>query len=724
MMPRPIAAPRPRRTRSAFAGADVCEVAGLRLPTGARRVLFDDDVWVLSELVDAHRMITPAELVWDFVKIMNPAWMSVTKEILLAMMAPQHDAVIECPHAARTLRSPRTCYRYLTRLITWFNWLTAHGIDALEQVEQPLCERYLEEQSWSHPSHGLPRWKLDPDTLAAVPRAMQVLVLYKELLSADAYQDQFVPWNGRNPWQIVGGKPRGENAVQPVADALLQPLLATCLYLVEVVGPHIAAVEEARRRRATDRAAMPRARYTDLAVLQALCEEIRERGEPLPTISEGAGKRWAHHVGDPLQRLSWTHLVALAGFSEITDHAKPLLRPTLLGLADEVGLAGPWARGAQTIARYGSGELIPWTDPMDSSEARFMAGHVITACLVVTAALSGMRSSELLELSTGCRNPARATPGGGRRFRLAGRIIKGKKLGGVPDEWVVIEEVDRAAALAERITGGPKGAPLFSNVGVTPRLERLRSWLKSTGLGARWGLPEIPEGQCSARMLRRKLALSIAHRPGGLLAAKVALKHISVATTEGYAARPGGSQRLFLAEVEEAEEEHHLQLTVEAFRDAQAGRMPAGPGARSLIEAFTLVDAELQEAARTDPRVLEDDAHLESLLRKLAAALHIGPANFCWFRDPAKALCLKLAGTPDATKPLIGMCDSARCPQATHHPCHRPVWARQADTIEDFITNRRVAKGERKRLEPERARALRVVAEIDSAASAALVGAN
>jgi hypothetical protein len=36
-------------------------------------------------------------------------------------------------------------------------------------------------------------------------------------------------------------------------------------------------------------------------------------------------------------------------------------------------------------------------------------------------------------------------------------------------------------------------------------------------------------------MLRRKLALSIAHRPGGLLAAKVALKHISVATTEGYA---------------------------------------------------------------------------------------------------------------------------------------------------------------------------------------------
>jgi hypothetical protein len=84
-------------------------------------------------------------------------------------------------------------------------------------------------------------------------------------------------------------------------------------------------------------------------------------------------------------------------------------------------------------------------------------------------------------------------------------------------------------------------------------------------------------------MLRRTLALSITHRPGGFLAAKVGLRHISVATTEGCAARPGGSQRRFLAEVEEAEEEHHLQLTAQAFRGAQAGRMPAGPGARSLI---------------------------------------------------------------------------------------------------------------------------------------------
>ncbi len=47
-----------------------------------------------------------------------------------------------------------------------------------------------------------------------------------------------------------------------------------------------------------------------------------------------------------------------------------------------------------------------------------------------------------------------------------------------------------------------------------------------------------------------------------------------------------------------------------------------------------------------------------------AKTLHAGVGNYCWFSDPAKALCLKLAGTPDADEPLMGICDSARCPQA------------------------------------------------------------
>jgi hypothetical protein len=62
------------------------------------------------------------------------------------------------------------------------------------------------------------------------------------------------------------------------------------------------------------------------------------------------------------------------------------------------------------------------------------------------------------------------------------------------------------------------------------------------------------------------------------------------------------------------------------------------------------------------------------------------------------------------------MCDSARCPQATHHPCHRPVWAEHASKTKTFLgelgPTRRTEKA---RLQAEYDRAARVLAEIDAA---------
>jgi hypothetical protein len=45
----------------------------------------------------------------------------------------------------------------------------------------------------------------------------------------------------------------------------------------------------------------------------------------------------------------------------------------------------------------------------------------------------------------------------------------------------------------------------------------------------------------------------MAYRPGGVLATKIHLKHIAVATTEGYSSRPGGAQSELLAEVDKHE---------------------------------------------------------------------------------------------------------------------------------------------------------------------------
>ncbi len=63
------------------------------------------------------------------------------------------------------------------------------------------------------------------------------------------------------------------------------------------------------------------------------------------------------------------------------------------------------------------------------------------------------------------------------------------------------------------------------------------------------------------------------------------------------------------------------------------------------------------------------------------------------------------------------MCDSALCPQATHHQGHRPVWAEHAERTQTFIGQLgKTRTAERSRLRSDYDRALRVIAGIDAAA--------
>ena len=64
------------------------------------------------------------------------------------------------------------------------------------------------------------------------------------------------------------------------------------------------------------------------------------------------------------------------------------------------------------------------------------------------------------------------------------------------------------------------------------------------------------------------------------------------------------------------------------------------------------------------------------------------------------------------------MCDSARCPQATHHEVHRPVWVEHAERTKTFLGQLgKTRTGERDRLTGDYNRALRVIADIDTAAN-------
>ena len=62
------------------------------------------------------------------------------------------------------------------------------------------------------------------------------------------------------------------------------------------------------------------------------------------------------------------------------------------------------------------------------------------------------------------------------------------------------------------------------------------------------------------------------------------------------------------------------------------------------------------------------------------------------------------------------MCDSTRCPQATHHPRHRNIWADHASNTQTvFLGNPKLSPPEKARAQAAFDRSMRIVAEIDDA---------
>ncbi|MFD3522294.1 hypothetical protein [Streptomyces sp. NPDC058653] len=177
---------------------------------------------------------------------------------------------------------------------------------------------------------------------------------------------------------------------------------------------------------------------------------------------------------------------------------------------------------------------MPWTAaPLSLGDVQTLRAIVVHACLLVTAAVSGMRSSELLELDSASCLPPTELPGGRTRFVLSGRLVKHRdERRSVTEHWTVIEEAYRAVELAAQLTGPSHSA--FHKTVISHAVRQFRTWVNGP-TGQRLGLVPIPDGPVNGRMLRRTLALALAHRPGGVLAAKIHLKHVSVVTTEGYA---------------------------------------------------------------------------------------------------------------------------------------------------------------------------------------------
>ncbi|MFH9944404.1 hypothetical protein ACH4OT_34450 [Streptomyces murinus] len=702
---------------SPFAGLDVCKAAGWEVVPGGPRPSFDEDLWDLSGLRDMPKSVRTNARRLDFRSITDPAFRLTAKEYMFALAVPGHERVLAQPEAIRSKYKPNSCFNLAVQLGKWLNFLTAQGIADLGEVMQEHCDVYRDvRRQRKRTTRG--SGPISAGTMLTILQPVRNLAYYTGMFTAAAYRPGFVPWKGHSIPDVVGWTYQAGNAVPPVAEEVFQPTVAAALYVVEVLGPLVAdEFEFLLRDRMDPTSSTPRnlSATTRQTLSQVMASYVR-RGRPLPELDEPlvtkrVGQGW--DATDPLVRVHLNRLLnERTHYASFPRHLAEEVRQMIEDAVAKVGVAGLYGRDAALVARQDDEHaLVPWTLPLTGFRLRDLAFVVLAACRVLVAAMSGMRAGELDELTAASPQAPVTVSGDTQRFKLAAKLIKGRELGGVREEWVVLEPAYRAVQLAARLNRAEGEGWVFPRSPTDFLHGRLRAWVNGPD-GQRLGLAPIPAGPVNGRMLRRTLSLALAYRPGGLLAAKIHLKHVSVVTTEGYAMRPGGSQGTLLADVEQIQEEHHMELTAQAFADYRAGKLPAGPGARDLIKAFEHIDDELAEHDPGTAAVLDNERRLEMMLRQQSKSLHLQAANYCWFRDPSKALCLKLAGTPNATKPLAGMCDSARCPQATHHPCHLPVWQSKAASTQEFLDNPRFPKAEKTRLRPELERAQQVVDEI------------
>ncbi|MGW1162457.1 hypothetical protein ACWD48_30510 [Streptomyces sp. NPDC002519] len=446
---------------SVFVGADLCSLAGFTLPDGHFPPLFEQDLRNFRHVLGLPAYLSGYQRELDFRGIRNPRWRVLAKEYIAVLMAPDHPAVKILPQANRTALALQTCQGRLQYVTDWLNWLTEQGVTRLDQVTERHCQSYsqLRKTRFDTKKNVLVEQKTGH---ALALTAVIGLAQYGELFSTDRYLPTLRPFGGRSPAKVSGRNNAGENKTQPVPGDILQPLLNAALFFTQSLGPRILAERERVNRLQSPAPHRKPQENRNKAIerLHQVLKHHRTHRIPLflgPPSSPGRKRLGMRGPEDPLRVVSLKDIARQAGYRTFDARWLPAIRPDLEATLADVGVQEPYGRGADLVDRADGQGPVPWTEPISAVALRDAVYFTRTATIIVIAATSGMRTSELCELAVGCCLPPAEQAPGLFRYRLASNVIKGKPLGGEDDLWIISREAYDAAQLAERLLG-PKAS--------------------------------------------------------------------------------------------------------------------------------------------------------------------------------------------------------------------------------------------------------------------------
>jgi hypothetical protein len=325
---------------------------------------------------------------------------------------------------------------------------------------------------------------------------------------------------------------------------------------------------------------------------------------------------------------------------------------------------------------------------------------VFNACLFVAAAVSGMRTSELMELTTRSCLPPRQIKQGLFRYSLCSKRIKGEPLGGVVDEWVVIEPACRAVELATRLAGAKSAPGRHGTRHVSFRPLRLHHSVQDVPT-----LGEQSGGHPTRATFDPRRAGHGTHgaanpgpgtRPSTLRIA--GSKSASETYFHCHNRMIFGSPRWFPGPLSRRDGHRRTQTQREARRHSLSRLPERCPGH---WPRRTFPHRHIPIHRRGNHQIGGQSAERRGHRSAYRTATQETGSH------TAHPACQLL--------PLAGLCDSARCPQATFHREHREVWAGCVKTTETFLGNPRIPVGEKTRLTAEHQRAQQVLKTIDIA---------
>lgn len=648
------------------------------IPEDRRHLIprFADPVWPVT-FTSGNPSAAELRLHWDTFPARLREQFRLAAWALLNFPVPDR-ALARRGAAMRPRLSTLRLYQTVTNWRTFATWLDEQGITGLEQAGTQVLTDY---------SIYLARTrKVSRNTAVNHLVALTRLHAYGPHLPDEARI-------GAPAWDSEGlddylpaATATGENATEPISPATMGPLLVWALKFTEEFAADILAAqdEERRLRQVIGRHLAQPLPHGRPPALTAYLEDLQAHGKPLPAQStDRAGHGHGHAVA--------AHYIAALLDCHPGKVQQAFRRePWRSYLAEHPGGCPLDVPVTATI----DGE--PWTEAIAFDRVSSMTRHLVTACFVVIAYLTGMRSTEVLALEAGCcPDPAGtgARSSEARRHLIVARQFKtardedGNHLSaGVTREapWIAVPQVVTAIRILERLAGpagllfptdrGTRPGRSLSFSGMGGRIEDLIGWVneRTAQPGREDAIPADPHGHIGTSRFRRTLAWHIARRPGGLVALAVQYGHLRTLVSEGYGSRQrDGIHQLLDLETARASAEH-LSEVHEAL---QHGEGVSGPAARRLIHAAReehhrfggmITTARQAKALLSDPAltVFENtDAYLT--------------CNY----DPRRALCNPdNAGDGTAATPSLDRCQTA-CPNIARTDSHAQQLRAEAERL-------------------------------------------